>query len=574
MNNCKSCSIDTTTIIVTQTNSCEIINDDPLYNAGNCSFDENGNPIITPTPTNNNQSCVTTPSGLICPVMDNCSPWDLTESPEACLISDLIDESLEIGGAVVNVYRLLGIHEQGSLQDLIGTGTSFSSGFLSNYSSANAFDKYITEWRSAQLGIDVVKSAFIGYDFGPIKLDNGRNRYGIETAIKHDVSRINIKQGCDSINRVNKIRIERSNDGSQWFGVSVLNLPDCDGMVSIDFNRTVPSRFWRIKALSFNGGNNDYWSIQALQFVDYEKTNISNIQDRILLENRDRDYDETPRRMKGAYTPIDVVANQSKFGMFQGGEDRYVIEVSFTGTIRALGRPFVIGDIIQLPSETQYTPTLAPVQKYLEITDVGWSVNGYTPTWVPTMLRLIAVPAIASQETQDLFGKLTRDVDDSGLVDIDNGQNLVYQDNSSISQTISADANTMVPERGEDTSTITQFSEELLEFSDKHPHMNIGKANRKRTVYAIDALPPNGESYTEGDEFPSIAPIDGSYHRLTYNKIRKDIPPRLYRYSAKKKQWIYLETDRRFEAKNTKPRLQEFLDPEISSVTPTDEVGK
>lgn len=570
MNNCKSCSINE--IIVTdsdKTRDCEILNTDPIYDTGNCPLDENGNPVVTPLPVDtSNNSCITTPSGLICPVMDQCSPWDLTESPEACLISDLIDESLQIGGAVLNVYRLLGIHEQGSLQDLIGAGTSFSNGFLPNYSSANAFDKFITEWRSLQLGSDVIKSAFIGYDFGPIKLNNGRNKYGIETAIKHDISRINIKQACDAVNRVTKIRIERSNDGEKWFGVAILSIPDCDGLITLDFPRSVPSRFWRLRPLQFNGSIDDYWGIQALQFVDYERTQLNNIQDKILLENRDRDYDEMAIRMKGSYTPLDVIANQTKFGFFQDA-DRYVIETSFTGTIRALGRPIVIGDIIQLPSETQYTPTLAPVLKYLEVVDVSWSVNGYTPTWVPTMYRIIAVPAISSQETQDLFGKLTRDVDNSGLVDIDNGNNLVYQDNSDISQTISADANTMVPERGEDTSQITQFSSELLKFSDDHPHMNIGNVNRKRNGYAIDAMPPNGESYTEGDVFP-VNPANGAYHRLTYKQTvpDKDIPPRLYRFSSKKLKWIYLETDRRYEARNTKPRLQEFLDPDISSVTP------
>jgi len=404
------------------------------------NLDENGNPIIpSDDEIDENASCIKTPSGLLCPAVENCSPFDLSESTETCIINDYVAESINIGGAPLNVYRLLGVHEQGSLQDLVGAGTSFSNGFLPGYSSANAFDKYVTEYRSLQTGEDVVKSAFLGYDFGPIKLSNGRTRYGIETAIKFDVSRIQILQGCDSGNRVTKIRIERSNDGEKWFGVAIQNLPDCDGMVTLNFARSVPSRYWRIRPVTFNGGPDDYWSIKALQFIDYEKTKINNIQDRILLENRDRDYDENPIKMKCAYQPIDTIGNQTKFG-FMPGSDKWVLEVSFTSAIQMLGRPFVIGDIIELPSETQYSANLTPTKKYLEVEDTGWSVNGYTPTWVPTLMRLIAVPAISSQETQDLFGKLTRDVDSSGLVDIDNGQNDVYQDYSDISQTIKADS--------------------------------------------------------------------------------------------------------------------------------------
>lgn len=567
MSNCKSCQIEGTILPLSGVD-CGIINTDPLYDTGNCALDEYGNPIIPSDEVEDTgQSCIKTPNGLICPAVDNCSPFDISESTETCLISDVVGESIEIGGAPLNVFRLLGVHEQGTLQDLVGAGTSFSNGFLPGYSSADAFDKYITEYRSLQTGTDVVKSAFLGYDFGPIKLSNGRARYGIETAIKHDVSRINFKQGCDGLNRVTKIRIERSNDGEKWFGAAIQNVPDCDGMITLNFARSVPSRYWRIRPVTFNGGPDDYWSVQALQFIDYEKTTISNIQDRILMENRDRDYDTTSIPMKCAYTPIDVIGNMTKFGFMQDA-DKYVIEVSFTSTVKALGRPFVIGDIIQLPSETQYTPKLEGVKKYLEIIDTGWSVNGYTPTWVPTLLRLIAVPAVASQETQKLFGKLTRDVDSSGLVDIDNGKNLVYQDFEDISQTITADANTMVPERGEDISQVTKISDAAHAFAAQHPNMNFKNIDRKRNGYTFDAMPPNGESYTEGDAFPSGLPIDGAWHRLTYTGIGKGIPARLYRYSRSKTQWMYMETDARAAANNTRPMLQEFLDPERSSVTP------
>lgn len=571
MSDCKTCNIDDITIPQTGI-ACGIVDENPLNQIGNCSVDSDGNPIVTSTATvTNGGSCVTLPTGQLCPATEVCSPWDLTLGPEACLISNLVSESIEISGAPINVYKLLGVHEQGSLQDLTGAGTAISSGDMPNFSAQNAFDKFNTEWRSIHTGPDVLKHAFIGYDFGPIKLNNGRNRYGIETAIKHDIAMFKIKQGCDAINRVTKVRLERSADGEKWYGVSILQLPDCDGIVNISFNRSVPSRFWRIRPIQFNGGNHDFWAIKAFQLIDYEATHVSNIQDRIFMENRDRDYKKTPDKIKGIYTPIDVIGNQTTFGWFQQ-DDKYVIEFSFTKTIQVLGRPFIVGDIIEIPSEIRYRPDLSASLKYLEIENVDWSATSYTPSWVPTLLKVIAVPAIASQETQDLFGPIVPNLDDTGLSNIDDGTNKVYQDYSAISQTIKADANTMVPEGGSDFADVAKFSDELLAYSKQHG-FNVQKFDRKPGVHGQDAMPPNGLPYTQGEEWPK-SPKNGDYHRLTYDSVQKNIPPRLFRWSSKKNQWIYLETDARYVMRHSKEFLDEFKNPENSSVTPIDKLFK
>lgn len=539
---------------------CDVPNTDPLYKE--CT------PTTTPTVTTPSE-CVTT-GDISCPVVNNCSPWDLSKSTDSCLIDQYVEEQLNISGAIVNVHKLLGVHEQGKLLDLTGNGTPVSSGGIPNYLAANAFDKFITEWRSQQTGSDVLGKAYIGYDFGQLKLKNGRNRYGIETFVKYDVASVKIKQGCNSNNRATKIRVERSSDGIKWYGVSVLTVPDCDGMVTLNFKRSVPSRWWRIRPVAFNGGSNDWWTIQALQLIDYEVTHVSNIQDRILLENRDRDYDENAVEIKGSYAPLELQTFQSKYGMSQlfGGGETYAIEVSFAQCVSTLGRPLVIGDILQLPSETQYSPSLKPIYKFLEVTDIAWSANGYTPNWKPVLQKILAEPVIASQETQDIMGKLTADIGSTGLVDINNGSDdNKYQDISDIAQTVEADANTMVPERGEDHGEVTKLSDEVYEWQKLHPNVNMQSKDRNRGIYGVDALPPNGLPFTEGDAFPTN-PTNGDYHRLTYTFINNEVPPRLHRWSSAKSRWIFLETDRRFAMKNTKPVLQEFLNPETSSVTP------
>lgn len=514
-----------------------------------CEVGENDEKVVTP-------SCDTNKvPGLLCPTNEPCNYWELVNSPEACIISSVIEESISIGGAIINVHKLLGVHEQDSLQDLTGLGDAISGGDMPNFPASNAFETFATEWRSRQTGRDVTASAYIGYDFGPIKLENGRLRYGIDTFIKHDIATFRIKQGCEKKNRATKVRIERSSDGVKWFGVGVVPLKDCDDLLTVHFNKSVPSRYWRLRPIEFAGGDDDYWSVQALQLIEHEATSITNIQDKIFMENRDRDYNEFAIRMKGSYAPVDVLANSLKFGFM--GEEQYIIEVSFAMTVAKLGRPFVIGDIIQLPSETQYTPSMQPRYKYLEIIDVAWSTNGYTPTWVPTMQRLIAKQAYASQETQDIYGKLTKNVDSSGLWDDIDKKDAKYQDYSDVSETIEAEANTAVPQDGTDYADVPELSEELVEYGKEH-NINLEKFSRRnRHRLGIDAMPPNGIPYTQGDAFPEN-PKNGDYHRQTYTHIGNSIPARLYRWSEVKKQWIFLESDWRSRIKNTNSRLEEF----------------
>ncbi len=544
-----------------------------LLNSGDCPVDGDGNFLPTPTDDAVIKLCKEVLPGLNCPSDGPTTTWELSESSDSCLIADYVEESITIGGAVVNVHRLLGVHEQGKLQDLTGNGTSLSNGDHPNFPSANAFDLLSTTWRSIQIGTEVT-SAYIGYDFGELLLDTGRKRYGVETFVKNDVASFKIRQGCRAENRATKARIERSSDGVKWYGVSVVDLPDCEGTAKVNFKRTVPSRFWRLRATVFNGGADDAWEIQALQLLDFETTKVDNIQDRILLENRDRSYDENPVRMKASYQPIDLQSFQSKFGMgsmFSGNE--WILEVAFSSAISLLGRPFVIGDILQLPSETQFTPSLKAVLRYLEVTDVAWSTNSYTPNWVPTMQRLIAKPVMASQETQDVLGKLTADVDSQGMVDINNGDDSKpYQDLMGISQTIDADHNTQVPERGVDFADIATVPDAFYDFNEQESgtYDVAKKIDRVRAQFGTDAMPPNGEEYTQGDEFPT-SPKDGDYHRLTYTSVRSGIPARLHRYSGSNVRWVFLEKDRRAEFKNTQELVQRKLDPNSSTVTAPDD---
>lgn len=499
-----------------------------------------------------------------------CSPWQLTKTDERelCYMSSLVEEHLNIGAANINLFKLLGVHEQGQLLDLTGNGRDITSGSGTNFPGSNAFDIFQTEWRSNLMGQDLINSGFIGYDFGEIKLDTGRLQYGVETYVKHDIATIRIKQGSNSKNRVTKARIERSADGIKWYGAAVVKLPDNSSLNTVNFNGSVPSRYWRIRPIDFNGSSADYWAVKAIELIDYDTTSIDDIQDEIFQENRDRDYSTESISMKGQYDLLDIQSELTAFGI-ELPSQTYYIQFAFSACIRLLGRPIVIGDILEIPSEAQFSFHLKRIKKFVEVTDVAWAVDGYTPGYTPTLLRIMAQPMIASQETMDLFDEIADETDDTGLskyglIDLNKTEEHdgpEFQDNESISQYIEAEANNHTPEYGVDSSDINIFSDEEIQNASDQGLNNLNSLNINPTsIYVEDALPPNGIDYTIGDVLPDITSAlkDGDYHRLTYSGINKDIPSRLFKFSIKKNRWLFMESDKRSEGSPIKPKLREY----------------
>lgn len=493
----------------------------------------------------------------------SCAPWQLDKSLDNCLIDSVVAEALNIGGATLNVYKLLGVHEQGKLIDVTGLGSPLSNGDLPGFPAKNAFDVFVNEWRSIQKGEGVIASALIGYDFGEVRTnDNSRDMYSIDANIRKHITGFAIKQSTNQKNRVTRVRLERSEDGKKWYGVGIAPLPDDDCLNTILMKSSVPSRFWRLRPLEFNGGVTDYWGVQALQMFDnYLATNIDNIQDKIFVENRDRDYAKEPLVLKGSYDLVDVQSELSKFGIELPGQT-LTIQINFTQCVAVLGRPIVVGDIIEIPSEAQYTPEMKKILKWMEVTNVTWSTQGYTPGWQATLLSVTVQPAYVSQETQDIFGDLAENnvPNGLGLVDRNNGEDPIFQDFFDMSQTAYAEAKDAVPEKGaEGSSTIRAFEQSEIDAAKAQGVFNLQKIGLNSTgLYVEDAMPPNNAPFTEGETFPTN-PKHGDYHRVTYTGLAKNIPARLFRYSSAKGRWMFLESDKRAFYDPEKPTLQEYL---------------
>ena len=342
-----------------------------------------------------------------------------------------------------------------------------------------------------------------------------------------------------------------------WYRVDVANLPDTAAPVMIRIRQSAPSRFWRIVPTQFSGATtNDPWEVDKLELFDYQATTLDDVQDQLFMENRDRDYATQSVQFKAAYQPFDAISDLSKFG-FQVA-DIYSFTTSFATMVKALGRPIVVGDILEVPSEMQYDHNLRPVKKFLEVTDTSWAADGYTTSWRPIIYKFQASQMIPSQENRDIIGTADTQkyvIDDGTFFD---GVEQIQTGPLTASEAIKAEAELAVSETGTNVREVASGMS-----ANGRPGSYDG-----RDLYMEDGLPPDGQAYTEGFKLPDVAnATDGEFFRLNYDPALK-IASRLYRFNAVKNKWMYVETDRRAERNSLKPSQQQmFNQTETMSLT-------
>lgn len=565
--------------------------------------------------------------------------WTMTGEcsiEEGAFQESLAAENLNISGAAVNIFKLLGVHEQGKLVDLTGQGQALGSGVPSN-----AFDSLASNWSSIETGSAVSqKPAYIGYDFGIRKTSFGDPELAPDSNNTMHVTSLRIQQGPSNTTRALQIRIERSNGGYKinplnveftgigtgglggfvsgpspkpgtimaiassdtlftvmftgpggtsvlglatvgqrfktsigsfiitagsnpfisgdmfsapieldWLRVDIVNLPNIGTPVLIRLKQSSASRYWRLIPISFAGTiSNESWVIEKLELFDFQQTRLDDIQDTLYMENRDRDYAKASIQIKAAYMPFDAISDLSKFG-FQTA-DVYTFNTSYATMVSALGRPIVIGDVLEIPSELQYDHNLRPVRKFLEVSDVSWASDGFTTNWRPVIYKFQAEALIPSQEHKDILGTIDTQkyiIDDGSFFA---GIEQIQTSPMTISEANEAEAMKAVPETGtnvrEQASGTNRFN---------HPGTYDGT-----DLYVEDGLPPDGQPYKTGfGKLPEVSgSTDGDWFRLEYDP-KLNIAARLYKFSSIKNKWIFAETDRRTAKNSLRPSQLEIL---------------
>jgi hypothetical protein len=140
----------------------------------------------------------------------------------------------------------------------------------------------------------------------------------------------------------------------------------------------------------------------------YETLSPLNIQDLLLLENRDRVYDPDVYVMRGVYNTQDVDFDLTQFGLFLNN-DTLFITFHYNDMIDTFGRKLMSGDVIEVPNLKDYNPLNsalpAALPKYYVIQDAAYASEGFSVTWLPHLWRVKATPLTDAQEYNSITNK-------------------------------------------------------------------------------------------------------------------------------------------------------------------------
>lgn len=256
------------------------------------------------------------------------------------------------------------------------------------------------------------------------------------------------------------------------------------------------------------------------------------IQDPILNENRDREYDfdEIPV-IKGTYTVSQNELEYARFGLALAN-DIITMEFHAETMERELSRRMIPGDVIELPHLREVGVDGRVANRWYVVSSIVWSPTGYDPMYARHISAVILKPLRHQQEFIDLFER----IDEYGKTLADQMSNR------------------------EAMMSITESNQELAGehanttwFDTTYMYFDPDNIQRKPYRWNEDAKPDNGMPVGQGIEFP-YNPSDGDWF------IRVDFEPnRLFRFQQNK--WKMREKDikREWQPYNWVVKLREFM---------------
>jgi len=301
----------------------------------------------------------------------------------------------------------------------------------------------------------------------------------------------------------------------------------------------------------------------------YATTAVTNIQDLLFLENRDRTYDTQIYRIRGLYNVQNVDFNLSQFGLFIDN-DTLFMTVHINDFINYIGRKPISGDVMELPhlrDDFALNDADVSLPRYYVIEDVGRASEGFSQTWFPHLYRLKLKKVTDSQQFAQIFNQPATnsngDPDPSGktLKDLLSTYNKELQ----IGDAVVAQAEVDAPKSGYETRQFYTLAASSTGGQTTLQSVDSGAMNASggslasaqdavplRTGYQGyllgDGYPVNGYAFGFGIQFPSL-PADNDFF------LRVDmLPNRLYRYDANSSGWIAVEDSVRMNMTNNDTR--------------------
>ncbi len=318
----------------------------------------------------------------------------------------------------------------------------------------------------------------------------------------------------------------------------------------------------------------------------YTSDSVSNIQDLLFLENRDRKYDPDIYLLRGHYNLQDIDFNLSQFGLFLQN-DTIFITFHINDTVEKMGRKLISGDVIELPhlrDEYALNDLQFALKRFYVIEEVTRAAEGFSVTWYPHLYRCKCKPLVDSQEFKDILDTIQTDANGDPVSDGTTLRDIMstYEKEMQITQAVLDQAEADAPRSGYDTSryyTLQRDSEGIIEISTADsevlnvsletqatdPETGLPQVDENGDPVYVgatasqvfkapdhsdylsnglyeDGLPPNGTPFTSGIAFP-LAPIEGQFHLRTDYK-----PTRMFRFNGVR--WVKFEDKIRMTMSN------------------------
>lgn len=262
---------------------------------------------------------------------------------------------------------------------------------------------------------------------------------------------------------------------------------------------------------------------------DGNASDVTKIQDFLLLENRDLKYDTNIFELPVIYQVQEDEPDLRQFSIFYGLEGINLI-FHYNDSVDLLSRKMMVGDIIELP-HLRDNDLLdgKSYNKFYKVNRIAKPVDGYSATWYSHLLSAKCTPLHDQQESYDLMSREA--YDGYRLLGDESLRELMSNDDtlSKINNEVVDEANKHVPHTNFETSHfyIVEGSDEGKEFP---------------WIFAGDGIPPNGAVLLgKGETFPDNAKL-GTYY------LRTDMSPPVLHKKTLGGKWKRIEIDYRRSA--------------------------
>jgi len=286
----------------------------------------------------------------------------------------------------------------------------------------------------------------------------------------------------------------------------------------------------------------------------YDEENPLFIEDLLLLENRNRSYEDDVHVLRGVYRVTDIDFDLSQFGIFLQN-DTLFIEFHYNDMIDNIGRKLMNGDVLEVPNLKDYHPldTSIPkaLPKFYVVNDAAFASEGFSATWLPHVWRVKVVPLVGSQEYKDILDNF---IDDKGGINGDDGDGngsgtladymCQHNNNMGLNDAILTQAEVEVPLSGYDNDkfyiippgevrdqSYVRIDNDFITVDSDLLTADSAMSTPESEGFAFgyltgNGMPPNGLPVTPAVTFPTDA-LEGAYVlRIDY------MPNRLFRFDG------------------------------------------